>query len=133
MFCLHGIRGTSLPTMPNPGYSLPRTKGSVDPAPAQHTLSTGMVFVSEDIRKPRELLGGLHTYLCLAYVCTTVMYPCIYTSTIPFTPPIKEHHSYTNPQVPPHGPLCLLGPETTSALLPFQGWEVSVLHCSQPS
>lgn len=42
--------------------------------------------------------------VCLAYVCTTVMYPYIYTGTTPSTPPIKEHHSYTNPQVPPPWP-----------------------------
>lgn len=43
--------------------------------------------------------------VCLAYVCTTVTYPYIYTGTTPSTPPIKEH---TLTLIPKYLPLSVL-------------------------
>lgn len=107
MFCLHGVRDTSLPIMPNPGYFLPRTKGSADPAPAQHTLSTGTVFVSKDIRKPRELPGGLHTCLYVLHMSAQLLCIPTYIQAQPHSPLQSKNITLTLiPKYLPHGPLC---------------------------
>lgn len=88
---------------PCPGGS---SKGSADPAPAQHTRSTGVVFVSEDIRKPRELLGGLHTCVYVLHMSAQLLCFPTYIQAQPHPPLLSRSITLTLiPKYRPHGPL----------------------------